>query len=160
MIKEWLGNFLAEKIESKVKNSVEKFDEKNVWINSEKLYEVCRLLKEDTLFDFDLLNSLPSVDYIDHFEVVYRFTSISYRSSCIIKCKVGYGRNNPKIDSIVDIWRGADYQEREVWDLMGIKFIGHPNLKRIMLWDGFPGHPLRKDFVTYDQSIVNSKGVD
>ena len=85
---------------------------------------------------------------------------ISYRSSCIIKCKVGYGRNNPKIDSIVDIWRGADYQEREVWDLMGIKFIGHPNLKRIMLWDGFPGHPLRKDFVTYDQSIVNSKGVD
>ena len=103
MIKEWLGNFLAEKIESKVKNSVEKFDEKNVWINSEKLYEVCRLLKEDTLFDFDLLNSLTSVDYIDHFEVVYRFTSISYRSSCIIKCKVGYGRNNPKIDSIVAV---------------------------------------------------------
>ena len=160
MIQEWRGNYLSEKIESKVKNSIEKFDEKNVWIKPEKLYEVCKLLKKDPLFEFDLLNSLTSVDYIDHFEVVYHFTSISYRSSCIIKCKVGYSRNDPKIDSVIDIWRGADYQEREIWDLMGIKFVGHPNLKRIMLWDGFPGHPLRKDFVTYDQSIVKSKGDD
>ena len=55
---------------------------------------------------------------------------------------------------MVDIWRGADLQEREVWDLMGIMFDGHPNHKRIMLWEGFPGHPLRKDFATYEQSIV------
>ena len=71
MIKRWLGNFLAEKIESKVKILLKNLMKKCL-INSEKLYEVCRLLKEDTLFDFDLLNSLTSVDYIDHFEVVYR----------------------------------------------------------------------------------------
>jgi len=62
----------------------------------------------------------------------------------------------PSVPSLVSIWSGADYQEREVWDLMGIRFDGHPNHKRIMLWEGFPGHPLRKDYVTYDQSIVTS----
>ena len=51
------------------------------------------------------------------------------------------------IPSVVNIWNGADYQEREIWDLMGIFFNGHPNMKRLLLWEGFPGHPLRKDFV-------------
>ena len=57
-------------------------------------------------------------------------------------------------DSVVNIWRGADYQEREVWDLLGIEFSSHPNMKRLFLWEGYPGHPLRKDYITYDQSIV------
>jgi NADH:ubiquinone oxidoreductase subunit C len=72
----------------------------------------------------------------------------------VIKSKCGLGREEARIPSVFDIWRGADLQEREVWDLMGIIFDGHPNHKRIMLWEGFPGHPLRKDFATYEQSIV------
>jgi NADH:ubiquinone oxidoreductase subunit C len=48
---------------------------------------------------------------------------------------------------VVDVWQGADFQEREIWDLMGIDFAGHPNMKRIMLWEGFPGHPLRRDYL-------------
>lgn len=77
-------------------------------------------------------------------------------SSAILKSRVGIGRTDASIASVVPIWRGADYQEREVWDLMGIRFEGHPNHKRIMLWEGYPGHPLRKDYVTYDQSIVST----
>ena len=58
-----------------------------------------------------------------------------------------FGRDEPVVDSVIDIWKGADLQEREIWDLMGIHFEGHPNLKRVLLWEGFPGHPLRKDFI-------------
>jgi len=113
-------------------------------------------LKSRSEFKFDLLSSLTAVDYIDHFEVVYHLTSLPMNSSVVLKARVGFGRTEAEISSVVPIWRGADYQEREVWDLMGIRFDGHPNHKRIMLWEGFPGHPLRKDYVTYDQSIASA----
>ena len=58
-----------------------------------------------------------------------------------------YGREEPTAPSVVGVWQGADFQEREIWDLMGVHFTGHPNMKRIMLWEGFAGHPLRKDFL-------------
>ena len=66
--------------------------------------------------------------------------------SAILKTR-RYGREEPSVDSVTSIWIGADLQEREIWDLMGIRFEGHPNLKRILLWENFPGHPLRKDFL-------------
>ena len=66
-------------------------------------------------------------------------------------------KNQPEIESVYSLWKGADFQEREVFDLMGIHFNNHPNLKRILLWDGFPGHPLRKDFVTNSQSIIQEE---
>jgi NADH-quinone oxidoreductase subunit C len=58
-----------------------------------------------------------------------------------------YDRENPSLPSVVGLWQGADFQEREIYDLFGIRFEGHPNLKRIFLWEGFEGHPLRKDFI-------------
>jgi NADH-quinone oxidoreductase subunit C len=58
-----------------------------------------------------------------------------------------YDRENPVLPSVVGLWRTADFQEREIYDLLGISFTGHPNLKRIALWEGFEGHPLRKDFL-------------
>ena len=69
-----------------------------------------------------------------------------HNQSAILKAKL-YGREDLALPSVVSVWQGADLQEREVWDLMGIAFTGHPNLKRVMLWEGFPGHPLRKDFL-------------
>ena len=66
--------------------------------------------------------------------------------SLVLKLKC-FGRDEPVVDSVIDIWKGADLQEREIWDLMGITFEGHPNLKRILLWEGFDGHPLRKDYL-------------
>ena len=64
----------------------------------------------------------------------------------VVKTKC-YDREEPTLPSVVSVWRGADLQEREIWDLMGVRFEGHPNMKRILLWEDFPGHPLRKDFL-------------
>jgi NADH-quinone oxidoreductase subunit C len=77
--------------------------------------------------------------------VIYQLTSFPHNHSATIKARV-YGREGPELPSVTSLWQGADLQEREIWDLMGIRFTGHPNLKRVLLWEGFPGHPLRKDF--------------
>lgn len=95
---------------------------------------------------FNLLNAISAVDYVEYFEVVYHLTSTAHLHSAVLKAKV-YGREEPSLPSVVGLWLGADFQEREVWDLMGVKFLGHPNLKRILLWEGYPGHPLRRDYL-------------
>lgn len=152
----WSGSSLAEAIEAFAPGSVDADQSTDVWVKSQSIAIVCEGLKTRTGLEFDLLNSVTAVDYIDHFEVVYHLTSLPMNASAILKTKVGLGRVDPSLPSVVSVWRGADYQEREVWDLFGIRFDGHPNPKRIMLWEGFPGHPLRKDYVTYDQSISKS----
>lgn len=152
----WSGYALAEAIEAFAPGSVESSAGSDVWLKPESISTVCEGLKIRSEFKFDLLSSLTAVDYIDHFEVVYHLTSLPMNASAVLKSRVGHGRTEASIASVVPIWRGADYQEREVWDLMGIRFDGHPNHKRIMLWEGYPGHPLRKDYVTYDQSIAST----
>jgi NADH-quinone oxidoreductase subunit C len=153
---EWNGKKLAEEISNHISDSVVSSDDNSVHISREKIYEVLKFLKETSGFSFDLLSSITAVDYIDHFEVVYQLKSLITLSKATIKVKLGFGREDqPEIDSAYNLWKGADFQEREVFDLMGIHFVNHPNLKRILLWDGFPGHPLRKDFVTNSQSIVD-----
>ena len=118
-----------------------------VHIKSENALSVFRELREKENCQFDLLNSLTAVDYIDHFEIVYHLTSTIHNHSIVIKIVCGEGRKEPKVSSVVSIWKGADLQEREAWDLMGITFENHPNLKRLLLWEEFPGHPLRKDYL-------------
>ena len=153
---EWNGKKLAEEISNHISDGVVSSDDNSVYISREKIYEVLKFLKETSGFSFDLLSSITAVDYIDHFEVVYQLKSLITLSKATIKVKLGFGREDqPEIDSAYNLWKGADFQEREVFDLMGIHFVNHPNLKRILLWDGFPGHPLRKDFVTNSQSIVD-----
>ena len=153
---EWNGKKLAEEISNHISDSVVSCDDHSVYISREKIYEVLKFLKETSGFSFDLLSSITAVDYIDHFEVVYHLKSLITLSKATLKVKLGFGREDqPEIDSAYNLWRGADFQEREVFDLMGIHFVNHPNLKRILLWDGFPGHPLRKDFVTNSQSVVD-----
>ena len=153
---EWNGNKLAEEISNHISDSVVSSDDHSVYISKEKIYEVLKFLKETSGFSFDLLSSITAVDYIDHFEVVYHLKSLITLSKATIKVKLGFGREDqPEIDSSYNLWKGADFQEREVFDLMGIHFVNHPNLKRILLWDGFPGNPLRKDFVTNSQSVVD-----
>ena len=73
-------------------------------------------------------------------------TSMNKHHTAIVKTRLD-GRDELTLPSVYHLWRGADFQEREIWDLMGISFAGHPNLKRIMLWEGFDGHPLRKDYL-------------
>src|SRR5690606_4993220 len=78
-------------------------------------------------------------------EVVNHISSLARNHTATLKARVDHDR--PELPTVVPIWSGAHLQEREVYDLMGISFAGHPSMKRIFLWEGFPGHPLRKDFL-------------
>ncbi len=139
------GGELAEHIRGTYPDAVDQSDERAVWVSPESIPLVVSLLKEKPGLDLSYLNAITAVDYVEYFEVVYQLTSFEHNHSAVVKSKV-YGREAPVVPSVIDIWPGADFQEREIWDLMGVSFSGHPNMKRLMLWEGFIGHPLRKDF--------------
>ena len=146
MTRAFSGEELRERIKDAFPAAVEAWDDQVLWIKPEAVLEVCRHLKEGSGLEFDYLSAISAVDYVEYFEVVYRLISMVHNRSAILKAKL-YGREELALPSVVSVWQGADLQEREIWDLMGISFTGHPNLKRVMLWEGFPGHPLRKDFL-------------
>jgi NADH-quinone oxidoreductase subunit C len=140
------GYYASSKIQQNIPNSVVSSDDTNVWIKAENLVDVFSYLKDDVELDMQFLNSISAVDYIEYFELVYHLRSLRNNTTLIIKAKC-FGRDKITVPSITSVWRGAELQEREIWDLMGINFSDHPNMKRILLWEGFPGHPLRKDFI-------------
>ena len=117
-----------------------------ILVKSESIFDVAEHLKNRPEFDFDYLNYITAVDYYDYFEVVYQLTSRKHNHSLVLKTRC-YHLGNPIVPSVIRLWPGADLQEREIYDLVGINFGGHPNLKRIVLWEGFEGHPLRKDYL-------------
>lgn len=137
---------IAAKLAQKVPGSVVQPVGDTVLVDKAHLLAVATFLKESPEFDFDFLADITSVDYYDYFEVVYHLTSFKKNHSLIVKTRVNE-RGNPSLDSVAGLWRGADFQEREIYDLMGISFQGHPNLKRIFLWEGFVGYPLRKEYL-------------
>jgi NADH:ubiquinone oxidoreductase subunit C len=141
-----VGAQVAEKINSKMAGVAIDFNETDVWVEPKNLPKVGKLLRDDPEIDLQMLNSISAVDYVEYFELVYHFRSLRRNSTFVLKAR-SYGRDDLTVPSLVGVWRGAELQEREIWDLMGIKFTDHPNLKRILLWEGFPGHPLRKDFI-------------
>jgi len=139
------GNEIAAKLEEKFPGSVVESGLNSLLVKSESLLDIAAFLKATPGLEFDYLTAITSVDYRDYFELVYQLTSIKHNHSLVVKARC-YERENPTLPSVISLWRGADFQEREIYDLMGISFAGHPNLKRIFLWEGFPGHPLRKDY--------------
>jgi NADH-quinone oxidoreductase subunit C len=132
-------------LNKKFPGAVEEAGKDSVLVKSECLLDAASYLKETVGLKYEYLNYITAVDYYQYFEVVYQMTSLEHNRSVIIKTRC-YGRDNPTLPSVTGLWQGADFQEREIYDLFGIKFEGHPNLKRLFLWDGFPGYPLRKDF--------------
>lgn len=118
----------------------------------ERVREVLALLREDPALDFDLLADLTAVDHSaradgprePRFEVVYHLYSIGRNHR--LRVKAGVDEADCELDSVVSIWPAANWMEREVFDLYGIRFRGHPDLRRILLYDEFDGHPLRKDY--------------
>lgn len=113
----------------------------------ENLLEVCRFLRDDEGLRFDMLVDVTAVDYLGRtprFEIVYHLHSLPLNHR--IRIKVPVEESDPSLPSLVSIWAGADWLERETWDLYGIVFAGHPNLRRIYLYEEFQGHPLRKDY--------------
>jgi len=140
------GDVIAQQVESAVPGVVEEWNSRDVWVKPEAVLDVCRFLKEDAALGFDYLISVSAVDFIEYFEMVYHLLSMANNHSLVLKARC-WGREDLSVPSVIDIWQGADFQEREVYDLMGINFIGHPNMKRLLLWEGFPGHPQRKDYL-------------
>lgn len=120
-----------------------------ITINKEGISEICRFLQENQNLLYNFLMDLTAVDYLgkpgrERFEVVYHLYSLKYNHRVRIKTPVS--EEDCSIDSITPIWLAANWAEREVWDMYGIKFSGHPDLKRILLYEPFDGHPLRKDY--------------
>ena len=136
---------MAQRLRERLPDAVEEWDNLSVWVSPQRIAEVAQYLKEEPSLAFNYLNSITAVDYVEYFEMVYHLTSLNHNHSAVVKAKL-YCREDTSIPSVFEIWQGADFQEREVWDLMGVRFEKHPNLKRIMLWEGFSGHPLRRDF--------------
>ncbi len=142
------GKEIAGKLEEQLPGSIVESSENNIVVKSESLLEIASFLKTAPDLAFDYLASITAVDYYDYFEVVYHLTSLGHNHSLVVKTR-SYDRDNPALPSVVSLWRGADFQEREICDLLGIRFDDHPNLKRIFLWEGFQGYPLRKDFLEW-----------
>ncbi len=140
------GADIVSRIEARFPGKVYGSNETDVFVDSGVVADLGLFLRDDPDLRLDYLVSVTSVDYIDYFEVVYRLTSITHNHSAVLKTRA-YGREEPVVPSVTPVWKGAELQEREVYDLMGVRFEGHPNMKRIMMWEGFEGHPLRKDFL-------------
>jgi NADH-quinone oxidoreductase subunit C len=116
-----------------------------LYASADVLLELCRSVKDTPEMAFDYLMSETAVDWRDRFDVVYHLYSIRNKNYVTIKVKVD--RKNPSIPSVYSIWKAADWQEREIYDMFGIDFQGHPDLRRILLEEDWEGFPLRKDYV-------------
>jgi len=126
-----------------------KFDrnELTIWVDRTGLREACIILRDDVQLQYEMLSDVTCVDWYPNeprFEVVYQLFSIPNKRYLRLKVKLSSG--DPSVDSLVPIWPGANFFEREVFDLFGIRFDQHPNLTRIMMPENWEGHPLRKDY--------------
>ena len=146
MTKKLAGEELAERIIQAHPGMNVRWSDAEVRVEPRDLLEVARFLKESPNLDFAFLTSISGVDYVEYFEIVYHLLSMRRNHSAVLKTRC-YGREEPSVSSVTSLWQGADFQEREIWDLVGVRFEAHPNMKRILLWEEFPGHPLRKDYL-------------
>ena len=136
----------GKKLQEAIPGSIVSTGKADIVVESNKLLEVAGYLKNTAGLDFDYLTFVTAVDLLDYMEIVYRLVSLKHNQSLILKIRC-YDRENPVVPSVVSLWRAAYYQEREIFDLFGIKFDGHPDMRRLLLWEGFVGHPLRRDYL-------------
>jgi NADH-quinone oxidoreductase subunit C len=122
-------------------------DEMSIYVERSAIREACVLLKEDSVCPFNVFSDVTCVDWYPsepRFELVYHLLSIPNKER--VRLKVKLNSSSPAVESITSIWPGANYFEREVFDLFGIRFTGHPYLRRILMPEDWEGHPLRKDY--------------
>lgn len=119
----------------------------NCTITPEALVGACEWLKTEATLRFDCLSNLSAVDYPKQtaIQVVYHFYSYTHFHNFVLK--VNAHRDDPRVPTISHLWSHAEWQEREAYDLLGVVFLGHPDMRRILMPEDWPGHPLRKDFV-------------
>jgi NADH-quinone oxidoreductase subunit C len=136
---------IVTKLEAALPGSTVESSGNTVVIKDEFVLKTATFLKNTIGLDFNYLNYLTATDYSTYFELIYDLVSLEHNHKLVLKTRLT-NREKPELASVVSVWKGADFQEREIFDLFGIRFNGHPNLKRIFLWEGFQGYPLRKDF--------------
>jgi NADH-quinone oxidoreductase subunit C len=123
------------------------FDETGEWLTisiEPTAWKTVAQQLRSSRFIFDYLFCLTCIDWKTHLTMVYHLSSTQFRHTIVIKANLD--RNDPVIDTVCDIWRTADFHERETFELFGVRFTGHPDLRRLILTDDFEGYPLRKDF--------------
>ncbi len=140
------GKELAAGLQQQFTSDITESNDRFILVKKEAIHDFISYIKTDPDLDFNFLNYMTAVDYLDYFEVVYQLTSFNHNHGIVVKTRC-YGRENPSVPSIVDLYSTANVQEREIYDLMGIRFEGHPNMTRIFLWEGFEGYPQRKDYL-------------
>lgn len=117
-------------------------DSQSLVVSPTEIFPVLKEIKENT--DYNFLADLTAVDYQERLEVVYHLMNL--KDAGLIRVKALLDKGNPKIESVVYLWNAANVMEREAYDMLGVIFEGHPDLKRILCPDDFEGYPLRKDF--------------
>jgi NADH-quinone oxidoreductase subunit C len=143
-------NLAVKKLQEKFSASVLEVktfrDEVNVTLQKKDIFEICQFLYSDSDLQYRMLTDLCGVDFFPEsprFEVVYLLYSMKNQQRLRLKIKIG---DSESVSSVESIWKAANWLEREIYDLFGIPFDNHPDLRRILLWDGYEGHPLRKDY--------------
>lgn len=155
-MKDKLREFLQERFGDQIIAEDNFRDQQSFRIAPEALGHICRLLLDESELAINYLSDITSVDWLGHedqmggrFEVVYNLYSLKHAHRFFLKAMLP--AEDPVIESLTPLWHGADWMEREVWDMMGIRFDGHPNLTKILTADELVGHPLRRDFpLTYE----------
>jgi len=138
--------------------------DETIIINSDSLEQVCSFLKYDSRCSFEMMIDLTAVDRLEmgltpRFEMVYHFKSLTHATR--LRLKTVLPDDDCRISSIHHLWKAVDWYERECFDMFGIHFEGHPDLRRILMYDGFDGHPLRKDYpIDKQQPIEKLKEID
>ena len=146
---------------SAIVNAPEKGDH-SITIKSESILEVANTLKTSSEFEFNVLQVITGTDYLaaGEIELTYVLASFTKNLELLLKVRLPRGdkSNLPKINSVVSVWRAANYQEREAYDMIGVTFVGHPDHRRILTPDDWDGHPLRHDYIVqpiYRDMVVN-----
>jgi NADH-quinone oxidoreductase subunit C len=140
-----LLNSLGKLLRSKIRERSEFRGETTFLINTRELREVAKFCRDELSFDY--LIDITSIDHFGsepRFEVVYELYSMTL--GVHLRLKVRVSEDDPAVETVSDIWPTANWHEREIWDMMGLRFNGHPDLRRILMWEGYPYFPLRKEF--------------
>ncbi len=146
-----IAKMIEEKFAGQVLGTASYAGQVSVMVKKDMIKEICLYLRDEPSLRMDHLADLTAVDYSTYpgdtglrFEIVYNMISTEYHHR--IRLKVRVPEDDPRIDSVTSVWNTANWHERETYDLMGVRFDGHPDLRRILLPEDWEGHPLRKEY--------------